>query len=1039
MKMKVIFIGVVLMFFGIARVWSQNLEWVNVIDDVTGVTSNVASVVSTITDPTGNVYVAGNLYGDVDFGGAVLSGAESNIYLTKYTPNGLLLWAKGFYMLGNVVEGVRFDGNGQLLVYGRTGLLKCSLSGDLIWQKTTTFPIQFLQKANDGSLYAGFSVAYSSPVPEEDPVFDVGIAKMNATGDSLWVKRYAAESGVGSISAMTMDDDNKIYMMGGVSGNANLSFDEVPYNLYSARPEIYFAVLDSSGYVLSAKSTTNEIAEANIVPIELIFKDGYLFVGGYFWGQCDFSFENEPYILNPNQTHPELVVPSAFFGKYSLDGTVINLGCIELVYNEYMANAFFQDLEITNQNEIIIAGGFGGTVDFSPGMPGGEETSIMNIAGAWNNYLACYNENGEYLWHAPFNVNRGNLDFSVTTDAKNVYSAGVFGETVDFDPRDEITHLISTNEYTKIFVLKLNQENVSGYIFHDIDGNCQKDDTEVFVSNVRVRLEPSGKVATTDASGRYVFGGVSIGEYSIVVDTSLWKTNCLPMVLNVNDENELIRIEGIGVYIQNPCASPSMTINMPVARRCFDNQLIYTSVTNESSATNWLYASYTQVQLHPFMTYESSTIPATDLGNNLYRFETGDMYPGQSVNFQISVHVSCDAQIGQNLCVEANLYPVEGCMLDDIPADTIIGVTPCTEPWDKSSLNVEGWCDGDSVRFEITNTGDFSNGDMVCFAPVRVYLDGEFVMLDSIQLVGGETVAFAFEANGKTWRLEADQHPLHPGNSRPNAVVELCGDSSNWTPGFVNAQYQDDADPVVDIYCGTVTGSWDPNDKIGFPLGAFSNHIILQGQQLQYLIRFQNTGTDTAFTVVIRDTLSADFDIFSVTNGVSSHDCSFRMYGPRILEWRFDNILLPDSTINETESHGFVTFTVNQIPDLPLGTVLNNTAYIYFDYNEAVVTNTTMHTLGNFELLEPVNLAQTIADKITSFFMFPNPSNGIVNIYRANDDNANLHIIDMLGRVVYTQELDGRYSSINHTLPNGIYFITVKDGDGVSTKKLIIE
>jgi uncharacterized repeat protein (TIGR01451 family) len=220
------------------------------------------------------------------------------------------------------------------------------------------------------------------------------------------------------------------------------------------------------------------------------------------------------------------------------------------------------------------------------------------------------------------------------------------------------------------------------------------------------------------------------------------------------------------------------------------------------------------------------------------------------------------------------------------------------------------------VSFVIYNTGSFGGGDMDCFAPVRVYVDGQWVQLDSIRINGGDSVVFMFAGTGGTIRLEADQHPLHPGNSRPNANVENCGNGT-WTPGLINTMPQDDADPIIDIFCGQVSAPYDPNDKTGFPLGVGNNHDIRQNQQIEYLIRFQNVGTDTAFNVVIRDTLTTDLNIFTVQSEVSSHPYEFRMYGPRILEWKFNNIMLPDSNTNEPASNGFVKFTVEQNPDLP--------------------------------------------------------------------------------------------------------------------------
>src|SRR5215207_7104874 len=55
----------------------------------------------------------------------------------------------------------------------------------------------------------------------------------------------------------------------------------------------------------------------------------------------------------------------------------------------------------------------------------------------------------------------------------------------------------------------------------------------------------------------------------------------------------------------------------------------------------------------------------------------------------------------------------------------------------------------------------------------------------------------------------------------------------------------------------TVTGSFDPNDISVSPLGFDTEGYITNDELLKYSIRFQNTGNDTAFTVVVVDTLPA--------------------------------------------------------------------------------------------------------------------------------------------------------------------------------------
>ena len=137
----------------------------------------------------------------------------------------------------------------------------------------------------------------------------------------------------------------------------------------------------------------------------------------------------------------------------------------------------------------------------------------------------------------------------------------------------------------------------------------------------------------------------------------------------------------------------------------------------------------------------------------------------------------------------------------------------------------------------------------------------------------------------------------------------------------------------------TVTGSLDPNDKLVSPEGFGESGLIARDQLLTYTVRFQNVGTDTAFTVVVRDMLSDNLDLGSLTIGASSHPYTFGIVEPRELVWTFNNILLPDSTTNEPASNGFLKYTVMPLPGLPGGTAIDNFADIYFDYNAPVRTN----------------------------------------------------------------------------------------------------
>ncbi|MFK7787352.1 MAG: FG-GAP repeat domain-containing protein, partial [Crocinitomicaceae bacterium] len=156
--------------------------------------------------------------------------------------------------------------------------------------------------------------------------------------------------------------------------------------------------------------------------------------------------------------------------------------------------------------------------------------------------------------------------------------------------------------------------------------------------------------------------------------------------------------------------------------------------------------------------------------------------------------------------------------------------------------------------------------------------------------------------------------------------------------------------------------AYDPNDKVVEPAGIGAlGYVSPDITELDYTIRFQNTGTDTAFTVVILDQLDANLNWFSLDPIAASDPVHIEVNDTGLVTFTFENIMLPDSNVNELESHGFVRYRINLKENLPVGTSIQNTAQIFFDFNPAIITNTTVNTLydcdGSFEELIPENPA----------------------------------------------------------------------------------
>jgi uncharacterized repeat protein (TIGR01451 family) len=136
-----------------------------------------------------------------------------------------------------------------------------------------------------------------------------------------------------------------------------------------------------------------------------------------------------------------------------------------------------------------------------------------------------------------------------------------------------------------------------------------------------------------------------------------------------------------------------------------------------------------------------------------------------------------------------------------------------------------------------------------------------------------------------------------------------------------------------------VIGSYDPNDKDENFSRLITLPDIAKGSFINYIIRFQNAGTDTAFDVTIRDTLDSKLDWGTFEMIASSHSYQLSINNQSKLSWKFSDIKLVDSIRNEPKSHGYIAYRIKPVNTLTIGDTIHNTASIYFDFNLPVRTN----------------------------------------------------------------------------------------------------
>ncbi|WP_027420297.1 T9SS type A sorting domain-containing protein [Crocinitomix catalasitica] len=235
--------------------------------------------------------------------------------------------------------------------------------------------------------------------------------------------------------------------------------------------------------------------------------------------------------------------------------------------------------------------------------------------------------------------------------------------------------------------------------------------------------------------------------------------------------------------------------------------------------------------------------------------------------------------------------------------------------------------------------------------------------------------------------------------------------------------------------------AYDPNDKSVTPKGVEEMGLIPPTTpSLEYIIRFQNTGTDTARNVVIVDQLDPNLD-WSSLRPVSWSDPMEIVWLPSgEISFRFENIMLPDSNVNELASHGFVKFKIDLIEGLDIGTEIHNYAKIYFDENPAIITNTTLNTLYVEEF---DNILENESSQLR-LLVYPNPFSNFTTIYFGEElkGESQLKIYNLLGKEVYSMSNLKGSSHIfeNKFLSPGVYLITLTTSNmEAGTVKIVIQ
>ncbi len=190
------------------------------------------------------------------------------------------------------------------------------------------------------------------------------------------------------------------------------------------------------------------------------------------------------------------------------------------------------------------------------------------------------------------------------------------------------------------------------------------------------------------------------------------------------------------------------------------------------------------------------------------------------------------------------------------------------------------------------------------------------------------------------------------------------------------------------------------------------------------------------------DTIDSNLDIQSMRVLGNSHPLITEIYQDSILNIKFDNILLPHRDSIEIESHGYVVFEIFPKSNLSINTKIENTANIYFDFNDAIITNTISNTIiDELPYCTPIVNIENLSLKNLDFHFSPNPANDWIQLsFSESLDEINFQLINSHGQEIYfgkEKNVGTAFKIQTDDLPEGVYFVKIQSEDNIGIRKFI--
>jgi hypothetical protein len=709
-------------------------------------------------------------------------------------------------------------------------------------------------------------------------------------------------------------------------------------------------------------------------------------------------------------------------------------------------NSVFHSIAADRQGNVIIAGSFRNFISFNPSqslLPGNNSSNQL--------YIAKFNGLGQQQWikgGVDFSGNRYSTCRDITTDtAGNIYAAGYFNSLISSGGWG----LQSFGAATNAMSLKLNKD---GNVLHGLAFNGLGINGEFSGQDIKVSATPDGR-SSIFVSAFFLNTGNGISSTSTgfamhfaSLDTAGQCTRIFsqPVTGNMEWTRYDASFTGFdsdtgGNLLLSGAFNTTQTFGLDtlglgmgpgargfVAKQVKDNRQVTGVVFRDNNQNGVRDAAEPVVPNVPVEVDYKPTVVYTN-ANGGYVMPLGRT--AATVRVRVPLHWLQTLPAGNAGYSFAAFYGDTTYSNRDFgiyPKPNIKDLRVSMVPRSAARPGFDVYCD---VKYK-------NVGTMVQSGTVTVKLDNQYQFITSTPApaaVNGNTLSYNYAGlqllEERTVYMQLKLNANTPINSYVINTAQIDPVAGDSVPA-----------DNVDTSRVLVRGSFDPNDKLVSKDSV--TPAMLSSLSLDYTIRFQNTGNDTAFTVVVRDTLPASLRFETLEFITASHPVQVKLNEENELECTFKNILLAYKSINEPASHGYIRFRIKPQSNLPAGSSIRNRAAIYFDFNTPIITD--MAVTRVVEKIYQPPAVQT--SKNIPLSIAPQPvttPQALVQITLPAAGSAKFTLFNSQGiRLQYFEKTfvqPGR-QSFEYRLPilgKGLYYLSVAQGGFRGTTEIMVQ